>query len=140
MSIRTRFTACAAALALLAGAAFADAGRDEILAGLLADAKKEDPGFTEFSAARGEAFFHADHTGGHPETPSCTTCHTDDPRNVGHTRAGKRIDPVAVSKTPARFTDPRKVEKWFRRNCRSVLGRDCTAAEKGDYITYMMTQ
>lgn len=140
MRFRTHVTVTAAAMLLLAGAAFADAGRDAILTRLLEQAKKEDPGFAGFSAARGEAFFHAEHSGGHPETPSCTTCHTDDPKNVGHTRAGKRIEPVAVSRTPTRFTDPKKVEKWFRRNCRSVLGRDCTAAEKGDYITYMTTQ
>jgi hypothetical protein len=36
-----------------------------------------------------------------------------------------------VSVTPARYTDPAKVEKWFKRNCTEVLGRVCTAQEKG---------
>ena len=93
-----------------------------------------------FSAKRGSAFFHARHGGGRPATPSCTTCHTKSPRNWGRTRAGKRIAPVALSKTPDRFSDLAKVEKWFHRNCRSVLGRDCTVREKGDYIAYMMSQ
>jgi hypothetical protein len=47
---------------------------------------------------------------------------------------------MAVSKTPARYTDRDTVEKWFARNCQDVLGRPCTAREKGDFITYMMGQ
>lgn len=130
----------AAALALLPAAAMADANRDAILDQYLTQAKKADPSFAGFSAESGKAFFHATHTGGKPETPACTTCHTKSPRNIGHTRAGKEIEPMAVSVTPSRFTDPAKVEKWFGRNCRSVLGRECSAAEKGDYILYLMGQ
>jgi len=140
MRPRTTTLLAAIALLLLAGGAIAASGRDAILDALLTEAKKENPAFAGFSAARGEAFYHAKHTGGHPQTPSCTTCHTADPRNTGQTRAGKAIEPVAVSQTPTRFTDPEKVAKWFRRNCRSVLGRDCTAAEKGDYLTYLINQ
>ena len=44
---------------------------------------------------------------------------------------------MAVSVTPERFTDAAKVEKWFGRNCNTVLGRECTALEKGDFITYL---
>lgn len=88
------------------------------------------------SADRGHAFFLAHHTGGHPETPSCSTCHTKDPHNQGQTRAGKTIAPMAVSKSPKRFTDPKKVAKWFRRNCNTVLGRECTPGEKADIIAY----
>ena len=38
---------------------------------------------TEFSAERGKALFTGHFTGGKPETPSCTTCHTQDPKNHG---------------------------------------------------------
>ena len=93
-----------------------------------------------FSAARGKAFFLARHTGGKPDTPSCTTCHTRSPSKSGKTRAGKTIAPMALSKSPKRFSDLKKVEKWFRRNCRSVLGRECTALEKGDFLTFMTSQ
>ena len=70
-------------------------------------------------------------------TPSCSTCHTTNPRNEGQTTVGKTIAPMAVSRTPARFTDLAKVEKWFRRNCDTVIGRQCTPQEKGDFIAFM---
>ena len=62
------------------------------------------------------------------------------PQGQGQTRAGKAIEPMAVSKNPARYTNKDDVEKWFTRNCNDVLGRACTAKEKGDFITYMMGQ
>ncbi len=89
------------------------------------------------SPDRGKALFLADHAGGKPDTPSCTTCHTADPRGMGQARTGKAIDPMAPSVNPARFTDSAKVEKWFGRNCDSVLGRPCTAAEKADVIAWL---
>lgn len=122
---------------LMAAPALADAGRDAILASFATEAKKADPGFKAFSAKEGKAFWTAAHTGGKPDTPSCTVCHTKDARASGQTRAGKAIDPMAVSANPQRFTDAAKVAKWFGRNCDTVLGRECTAAEKGNVITYL---
>ena len=101
-------------------------------------ARAADPAFKEFSAARGEVFFQGRHAGGKAETPSCTTCHTSNPRKPGQTRAGKEIAPMAASANPKRFTDPADVEKWFKRNCSDVLGRDCSAAEKGDVLSYLL--
>jgi hypothetical protein len=89
------------------------------------------------SAARGQSFFQSSHVGGKPDTPSCTTCHTTDPRQPGRTRAGKVIDPMALSATPTRFSDMAKAEKWFARNCDTVLGRACTAGEKADVVAYL---
>ena len=100
-------------------------------------AKQADSQFSGFSAARGKAFFLARHTTGNVNTPSCSTCHTTNPRNEGQTTVGKTIAPMAVSRTPARFTDLAKVEKWFRRNCDTVIGRKCTLQEKGDFIAFM---
>jgi hypothetical protein len=117
--------------------ALADPARDAIVATLTEDAMKQDAGFAGFSAERGQAFWAAKHAGGKPDTPSCTSCHGPDPTGVGQTRAGKPIEPMAVSKTPKRFTDPAEVNKWFARNCNSVLGRECTAIEKGDVIAYL---
>lgn len=135
--MKLRFALGVMVLTSMAAVALANPARDAILAALAAEAKQVDPTFAGFSADRGGAFWQATHTGGKFETPSCTTCHTKDPTASGQTRAGKVIAPMAVSKTPDRFTDPAKVDKWFTRNCNSVLGRPCTAVEKGDVITYL---
>ena len=126
-------------IGLLAGSVLsADPRRDAILAELVAQAKKDEAGFSRFVAERGATFFRATHPGG--KQASCTSCHGSSPLDKGKTRAGKDIDPMAVSKNPARYTDRDTVEKWFTRNCQDVLGRACTAKEKGDFITYMMGQ
>ena len=109
----------------------ADPARDAIIAGFAAEAGKP------LSAERGQAFFTGTHSGGNAEAPSCTACHTDNPKAAGKTRVGKPIDPMAVSVNPKRFTDPEMVAKWFLRNCNTVLGRECTATEKGDVLTYL---
>jgi hypothetical protein len=123
---------------LVAANVSADPQRNAILAGLLAQAQKDDPGFGKFSAERGAAFFKATHKGGKEGLASCTSCHGSVPQEKGQTRAGKAIEPMAASKNPARFTNKDDVEKWFTRNCNGVLGRECTAKEKGDFITYMV--
>lgn len=136
----TRVLLLALLILLAAAPVRANPARDAILAAFTAQAKQDDPAFSGFSAERGKALWQANHSGGKPETPSCTTCHTKDPTAAGQTRAGKIIAPMAVSATPDRFTDPEKVAKWFSRNCNNVLGRACTAAEKGDIITYLSGQ
>lgn len=93
-----------------------------------------------FSAERGRLLFETPFASGKAETPACTSCHGTDPAQAGQTRAGKPIEPMAFSVSPERYQDPDKVEKWFRRNCKSVLGRTCTPQEKGDFLTFMMTQ
>jgi len=123
----------------LATATFAGP-REDVLGQYAASARAAAPAFAGFSAARGEALHHNKFTGGKPDTPSCTSCHGASPRSAGRTPAGKAIDPVAVSVSASRYTDPAKVEKWFRRNCTEVLGRECTPAEKGDWLSYMMNQ
>jgi Domain of unknown function (DUF1924) len=131
----------AAVVLLLAPvAAFADPARDAIVSALAEEAKAQDAGFTGFSAERGQTFWTARHTGGKPDTPSCTACHGPDPAQSGQTRVGKPIDPMAVSKAPKRFTNAAQVDKWFTRNCSSVLGRECSALEKGDVIAYLSSK
>ena len=111
-----------------------------LIDGYAAEAKSEDTSFKSFSAARGQSLYAASHNSGKPQTPSCTSCHSASPINKGRTRAGKDIAPMALSKSPDRYKDLKKLEKWFRRNCNSVLGRACTAVEKGDFLTFMMNQ
>lgn len=133
----------AAALLLTAGTALpvrADPARDAILTAYAAEARQEDSGFTGFDAARGRALYQGPHTGGKAETPACATCHTPDPTRAGqHQKTGRTIEPMAVTANPARFTNAADVEKRFSRDCPAVLGRACTAREKGDFITYLLT-
>lgn len=118
-----------------------NAARDAILADYAAQARAAGSTLTEFSAERGEKLFRTEWLGGDPRTPSCTACHTGNPKEPGrNAKTGRPIDPVAVSVNPSRFTDAGDVEKQFTRDCKSVLGRPCTATEKGDYITFMAGQ
>ncbi|HRE17147.1 MAG TPA: DUF1924 domain-containing protein [Rhodocyclaceae bacterium] len=114
--------------------------RESLLADYAAAAKAASPGFSGFSAARGKTLHYQAFATGKAETPACTSCHGKEPRAVGQTPAGKAIEPMALSASPARYADPAKVEKWFRRNCREVIGRECTPQEKGDWLTFMAAQ
>jgi hypothetical protein len=88
------------------------------------------------STQRGEAFF----TSRHGREWSCSTCHGAVPTQDGtHTVTGKSIGPMAPAFNAKRFTDAGKTEKWFRRNCNDVLGRECTASEKADLISWLLT-
>jgi hypothetical protein len=56
-----------------------------------------------------------------------------------HASTGKPIGPLAPAFNPERFVDAVKTEKWFRRNCNDVIGRECSAAEKADVIAWLRT-
>jgi len=121
------------AAGLAAQPAFAETP-DQILSSIQNEAKTA-PGFQGFSAARGESFYKAISS----NKLSCASCHTENPAAQGkHNNTGKVIQPLAPSANAERFSDPAKVEKWFKRNCNDVLGRVCTAQEKGDVLTYLL--
>lgn len=87
-------------------------------------------------AARGRALFTGDHAGDW----RCTACHGDPPNATGrHAVTGKPIAPLAPAANGERFTDAARAEKWFRRNCRDVLDRECTAQEKADVLAWLLT-
>jgi hypothetical protein len=93
------------------------------------------PGF-KADAMRGKAFA-GKNWGVSEKLASCTACHTDNPANPGrHAVTGKAIQPLSPAANPERFSDPAKVEKWFKRNCKEVVGRACTPAEKADFIQF----
>jgi len=90
-----------------------------------------------FSAAAGEALWLQQQSNGR----SCSSCHGRDPNMPGkHQRTGKPIAPMSTHANPDRFTQTEKTEKWFRRNCRWTLGRECSAQEKGDVILWLSQQ
>lgn len=83
---------------------------------------------------RGQRFFNATHG----REWSCASCHGAVPTQPGrHAATGKPIAPLAPAFNPQRFTDPAKTEKWFRRNCNDVLGRECSADEKADVVAWL---
>jgi hypothetical protein len=91
--------------------------------------------------AGGSAWTHEHQSSSGVDTRSCASCHGADLTQPGrHVKTGKSIEPMALSVNPVRLSDPKKVEKWFRRNCRWTLGRECTPQEKGDFIQFMTSQ
>jgi hypothetical protein len=100
------------------------------------EAAAQQAGFTP-SAKRGETLYRQ-RFALNDKMPACTSCHTDSPLNAGqHAVTGKAIKPLAFAANAERFADPAKVEKWFGRNCKEVVGRACTPAEKADFVAYM---
>ncbi len=86
--------------------------------------------------SRGQQFFTTTH--GHEW--SCSSCHGAVPVKLGkHASTGKLIQPMAPAFNAERFTDSAKSEKWFRRNCNDVVGRECTPGEKADLIAWLLT-
>lgn len=83
---------------------------------------------------RGQKFFNATAA----NDLSCASCHGVSPVLPGkHASTGKTIAPLAPMVNPERFSDSAKVEKWFRRNCKDVLNRECTPLEKADVVAYL---
>ena len=71
----------------------------------------------------------------------CDDCHNADISRSGkHLRTGKEIAPLSPNANGKRFSDLKKVEKWFKRNCKWTWGRECTAEEKGHLMAWMLTQ
>jgi cytochrome c peroxidase len=107
-----------------------------LLPGYAEQARQDNPAFAGFSAERGKTLYFAEQQRD-GKTMSCTTCHTADPRQSGKTLAYRKVEPLAPVANPKRFSNPKKVEKWFRRNCDDVFTRECSAQEKGDFITWI---
>ncbi len=69
---------------------------------------------------------------------SCASCHTNDlTKNGKHIKTNKEIKPMSPSVNPKRLTDGKKVNKWFKRNCKWTLGRECTAQEKANFLVFI---
>ena len=72
---------------------------------------------------------------------SCADCHGEVLSQSGrHVKTGKVIEPMARSVNPQRLEDEKKIEKWFKRNCKWTWGRECTTQEKGDFLRYLQQQ
>ena len=96
-------------------------------------------GASQPSAESGKAFwnqkFYSSKAG---QQRSCSSCHTANLRQNGkHVTTGKEIKPMAPSVMSKRLTNPKKIRKWFRRNCNWTLGRECSAQEKSNVLMYL---
>jgi len=115
-------------------------GGEAVVQPLLQQYRSE--GASNFNAAHGRQIWttrHVDRRSG--KGISCASCHTSDLTRQGHhIRTGKLIEAMAPSRNPERLSDSDKIEKWFRRNCRGVLGRVCTSQEKGDLLMFIQSQ
>ena len=88
------------------------------------------------NASRGQEFFNQTHG----SEWKCASCHGAVPTGKGeHAVTHKVIESMAPAFNPQRFTDVAKVDKWFRRNCKDVLSRECTAREKADVLAWLIS-
>jgi cytochrome c peroxidase len=129
-TIRTAWLAASVGLVLLHGAVqAADTSPARQLERFSAQAA------TPGQAERGRVLFTSRQGG----EWSCSSCHGNPPIKPGkHASTGKTIDPMAPAANANAFTDTAKVDKWFRRNCKDVLQRECSAGEKADVLAYVM--
>lgn len=124
------------ALALLAAAAGVPLAQAATPAELLAGYVKQAgaPGSPE----RGQRLFTTKFDGDF--NWSCATCHTADPSQPGtHAVSGKPVKPLAPAFNPERFTNLTQVEFHFKLNCKDVIGRECSAGEKADVMSWLLS-
>jgi len=107
---------------------------------LLADYQSQGAGIG--NAQSGEQLWNKTFSGKAPISErSCSTCHTDNLKNKGkHARTGKELKPLAPSVNKQSLSDVKKITKWLKRNCKWTLGRECTAQEKSDILTFINQQ
>ena len=114
--MKNRFTFLALIGALFtASAASATPATDTLFA------RYKAAGAAGFSAERGQKDWGKQSMHESGKMMSCAACHGDDLSKEGkHYKTGKVIKPMAPSANAERFTDAKKIEKWFRRNCNDV--------------------
>lgn len=90
------------------------------------------------SSERGQRLFTTNF--GRPLGWTCASCHGTMPTQPGRDELSeKAMAALAPAANPARFTDAYRVENKFKLNCKDVVGRECTAGEKADVISWLMS-
>ncbi|MFA5352818.1 MAG: DUF1924 domain-containing protein [Thermodesulfovibrionales bacterium] len=101
-------------------------------------ARQADPAFKGFDAKNGKNLFFQKHPNKEVGEIACSTCHTADLKKEGkNPKTGKVIEPLAPSVNKKRLTDVKEIQKWLRRNFKDVMGREGSAKEKGDVLTFI---
>ena len=112
-------------------------------------AKYEAEGASNFSAEAGKKMWTKvmpyEKKGEMIKDRSCSTCHGTDLTKPGkHAKTGKEIAPMIPSAVSTnrkgeqvpRFSEAKKIKKWFKRNCKWTYGRECTPQEKGNFLAF----
>ena len=130
MNLKSIFLLALLPALVIAGDVFAAAGPVEHL-----DSYRQQ-GVEHIDAERGQKLWHAANG-----KRSCRSCHGETPLHAGkHVKTGKTIEPMALSLSPGRYQSAKKIEKWFLRNCKWTYGRECSAQEKADILTWLAGQ
>ena len=103
--------------------------------------KYKSEGVSKIDSQKGKTDWTKESKGEDGEPISCSTCHGSDITKAGkHRKTHKVIEPMSIRVNPERFTDEKKIEKWFKRNCNDTWGRECTSQEKADFLTFLLAQ
>lgn len=99
-------------------------------------------GAVKGNALRGEKFWNKTFMGKAPFTErSCKACHTSNLKQKGeHVRTHKILKPLAPSVNQASLSKTKKVNKWFKRNCKWTTGTECSAQVKADILAFIKQQ
>ena len=131
--------------ALLAGvslAANADVENAEKLAKKYTTiAKTVNASYDAPSSMDGKMFFNRKIKAPNGKEVACASCHTSNPANAGkNIVTGRSIAPLSPIVNAKRFNDLEKVEDKFTEHCNDIIGADCSAAEKANFIAYLLTE
>lgn len=136
MKFRFLLTLLTLTVSLIPGVAVAGG---EAIPGMLAEYQADGAG--NFSAKGVEALWNKKVKAEDGSERSCASCHHSDLKLQGkHYKTGKVIEPMALSVNPERYKEAKEIRKWFLRNCKWAWGRECTAQEKGNFLTWLSAQ
>jgi hypothetical protein len=120
---------------LVATASWATPASDALLAEYKA------AGVTKIDTAKAKRDWAKEVKNDEGELKSCSTCHgTDLTKSGSHEKTKKVIEPMSHKVNAERFTEEKKIEKWFKRNCKEAWGRECTVQEKADFLSFLISQ
>lgn len=134
--------ALATLLSFTAATAHADiANADKLAHKYTVIAKSVNANFSGPNVADGKFFFNRKIKAASGKAQACASCHTSNPADEGkHAVTGRAIRPLSPAVNFKRFSDIDKVEEQFAQHCNDIIGSDCTAAEKANFIAYLMTE
>jgi len=99
-------------------------------------------GVSAYSEQNGKILWNKEYKNKKTGKPqNCATCHGSNLELAGkHMRTGKPIKAMALSVNSTRYSDVKKIKKWFKRNCKWTMGRECSVQEQADILAYLVKQ